>query len=580
MSSVKADIDDRKNNILVQFDYDFRKLYQIRKVPGARWDARKKKWVLPANMLSARALKNSFKDEIKASPELKAWGRARRIEERRAQRPRRAELKIIPKKMPQLHQWLRPYQQEDIAFMADRNCINACQPGLGKTIETIGAVIESGNENDSHLVIAPATSIDLVWTSELRRWLPESSVVTWHGGLTSKQKTLAREAFGKPKASSKGRWLITTPNMLRAGTLPCPMDKKFQTVIVDEFHSSGLCNSKSLFFKQLKKIRAQQKIAISGTPMGGKEVNLWPVLNWLEPKEYRSKWQWVDYWLEVDDGFYGKLIGGVKPDKEKRFNLSLKQHMVRRLKSDVAKELPEKQHVEVICPMTPKQQTQYDEFAAQAEIIIENERLSAIGILAELTRLQQMANARCLLQGEDLLPTTDSGKLQPLYELLTERGLTKENAYCGESTVIASKSSKMIDMVAEWLAEKKVKTHKITGATKASDRLDIVRDFQDSGPESPRVLCLTTTAGGVAITLDRADSIHILDQTWNPDDQEQVEDRIHRISRAHNVTVYNYIAKDTIEERVRDVNCMKTSNNIRALDRDQLARMLSKEPIS
>jgi SNF2 family DNA or RNA helicase len=89
----------------------------------------------------------------------------------------------------------------------------------------------------------------------------------------------------------------------------------------------------------------------------------------------------------------------------------------------------------------------------------------------------------------------------------------------------------------------------ITGDTKQSERTRIVERFQ-RGENPPRVLVITTTAGGVAITLDRAESVHIMDETWDPDDQSQLEDRVHRISRIHQVTVYKYRSLGTIEELI------------------------------
>src|SRR5262249_44931068 len=111
----------------------------------------------------------------------------------------------------------------------------------------------------------------------------------------------------------------------------------------------------------------------------------------------------------------------------------------------------------------------------------------------------------------------------------------------------------------KFLASKDIPSVMLTGHTKPKERDEIVKQFQQG--TGPRVVIMTTTAGGVSITLDRADSVHILDETWVPDDQEQLEDRIHRIPRIHNVTVYKYRSHGTIEEYIMNVNFDKYNIN-------------------
>ena len=119
-------------------------------------------------------------------------------------------------------------------------------------------------------------------------------------------------------------------------------------------------------------------------------------------------------------------------------------------------------------------------------------------------------------------------------------------------------------MVANWLEKQGIPVAKITGDTKGKDRVRIQREFQSG--TGPRVVCMTTTAGGVSITLDKADTCHILDETWNPDDQEQLEDRIHRISRIHQVTCYYYRSRNTVEQYIQDTTATKSKLNEIILD--------------
>ena len=184
--------------------------------------------------------------------------------------------------------------------------------------------------------------------------------------------------------------------------------------------------------------------------------------------------------------------------------------------------------------------------------------LVAQGILAELTRLKQFASVSgdvaYSVDGATIFnPALPSNKFDWLVEFLTERGIidhpearSKEDG----KVVIASQFSQLLDLFEKALLDKHgIACWKITGEVSSKKRSEGVEDFQkeDSGL---RVMLLNTKSGGVALTLDRADELVILDETFIPDDQEQVEDRIHRVSRIHNVIVHYVRSKGTIEETI------------------------------
>jgi SNF2 family DNA or RNA helicase len=152
-------------------------------------------------------------------------------------------------------------------------------------------------------------------------------------------------------------------------------------------------------------------------------------------------------------------------------------------------------------------------------------------------------------------------------EILDEHGVvpeTKADSYVvDQQVVVFSQFSRVVDMVAGYLAKKHVNVEKLTGATSPNERTRLQERFQ---AKDISVLCMTTTAGGVAITLDQADTCVFMDETWDPGDQEQAEDRIHRASRIHNVTVYTLRTKKTIEEYISRVLTGKESVNKMILD--------------
>jgi SNF2 family DNA or RNA helicase len=198
---------------------------------------------------------------------------------------------------------------------------------------------------------------------------------------------------------------------------------------------------------------------------------------------------------------YAKKIHGVREDREEAFDKHLKPYMVRRTKAEVIKELPPKQYVDLWCEMTPTQKKQYIEFAINAELKIEEENLTATGILAEYMRLKQFAGAR---QEAGKVPRRhqahahhDSGKLPHVLRILNERGIdTGDEEWGDEQVVIFSQFRGMVDMTTKWLNEKcGIRAEKITGETKQSERDSLVKEFQAG---EFRVMVVSTTAGGVA----------------------------------------------------------------------------------
>jgi SNF2 family DNA or RNA helicase len=360
---------------------------------------------------------------------------------------------------------------------------------------------------------------------------------------------------------------VTTAAQCRKG-LPALLAKlKWKTVIIDEYHTTGLVNvsgdlSKGTQFgKLVRNIKRERLFLVSGTPMGGKPIKLWGALHHIDQSKFSSKWRWAETWLNIEAGYDGhKKIGGIQPGREDEFFSDHARYIVRRLKSEVVPELPPIQRVDVWCDMSKRQSNQYAKMERDAEIRINEHRLSAVGVLAEYTRLKQFSNAECSVatrlkaDGEEEIRVypVNSGKLDYLVERLDELGIRKNDEEGDDVAVVASQSREMVDWVCYMLNKMGIKSEKITGKISERKRNDLVRRFQ-SGKDSPRVLCVTTTAGGVAITLDRADTVHILDETWNPDDQEQLEDRIHRISRIHHVTAYYYRSIGTIEEDIYKV---------------------------
>jgi len=603
-----AELNERRDRIDFRFLYTPQRKDKAKSVPGASFiDADKggPLWRMPLDLKTARTLRELFPN-ITFGNALKAWGREAVQRERNLRGLSAADdfpvkEMLLHKKLPKLAKSLRPYQRADTKFLSMTNVLNGLAPRLGKTREIIAAVYEADLEYGAHLVIATKTSLENPWRRELEAWQP-LPVFTLSGDISPDKRTKMVADMIEANETHGGFWLVTTAHMFR-GSDWASID--WSTFTIDEFRKMGLSNPTTKFHQLAMKTKVQRRWAMSGTPMGGKVANLFPVLQWLEPTQYTSKWTWYNQWLAVEkQTIYIKggrqrqvhNVGELKPGIEEQFYASLAPNFVRRLRSEVLPQLPPIQTVDVWCDMTPKQAPQYKKFALDAEIRIEERRLTATSILAEYQRLKQFANAycdtvtetvvpchkcdgegvlddgrkcvRCLGTGDWIvlhpIPSTDSGKLEPLLERLAEAGIEAEEPSGDAQAVVTSQSKEMADMVHRHLNALGIPAEKMTGDTKGRER-DRIRDVFQAG-EGPRVLVMTTGTGGVAIELNRASDIHILDETWDPDDQEQVVDRLVDTNREHQVTAFFYRMRSTIDEQIHTLTKGKAVTNRTILD--------------
>ncbi|AKU45364.1 helicase [Mycobacterium phage Madruga] len=402
--------------------------------------------------------------------------------------------------------------------------------------------------------------------------------------------------YGNYERDAKGNKIIRTVNEGLADLFRI----KWACVIVDESHQTlaGSTGNKKKQSAQRQGLGALElrdnalQIAISGTPFRGKTENLWGTLNWLYPDKYTSYWNWVrrHYGVYATDSRYGSGIGkGEVIIDEKRFYAELKPLMIRRTKAEIAPWLPAKKYggthlkvatgersysevpaglqgndrdkwmlenfgpVAVWLPMSEKQSKQYDEITASAMLSIDEmgETINVNGVLAEMTRMKQVANA-CLGSNPSarggVSPILPSNKIEWIEDFLNDR------IAAGTKTIVASQFTGFIELLSNHLDKKKIKHYTLTGKTSDAERTYIRKHFQDEGNNEEMVILLNTKAGGVSLTLDLADDVVICDQTWIPDDQQQVEDRAHRVSRNHNVTIWYLASLGTLDEDIARTN--------------------------
>lgn len=281
------------------------------------------------------------------------------------------------------------------------------------------------------------------------------------------------------------------------------------------------------------------RIAQSGTPFRSRPHLLWSTLNWLRPDEFPAFWRWAETFFNIEDGQYGgRTIGRLKSEREGLLYSSLDRIMLRRTREEVLPHLPKKLYIGtpllpdydasphgVWLDMDPKQRKAYDQMLKTSTADIEGGTLSAVGVLAELTRLKQFSTCYGKMEGDEFIPQLPSNKFDYLVQMLEELGYPDDPQ---AKIVVASQFTKVLNLFGKEMektyGEKMVGY--ITGEVTGPRRHQVIDDFNRPLGEGMHLLFLNTKAGGSAITLDAADEMVVLDETWIPDDQVQLEGRI------------------------------------------------------
>ncbi|AHN84067.1 helicase [Mycobacterium phage Hawkeye] len=605
-----------ENKIILQTDgYDPAVVENIKLyLPTPRsWRPSTKTWAVPLmweTCVALRQLANRHRADLKMSDELRHWAMAEKMRLAAIPDVNSHGLQPIPnieRQSPAMAEALksRPFQTVGIKFATTaRNVLIADHPGLGKTLQTIGAMVEADVKGPILVVAAPKSAAVITWPNELRQWVPGDLVYRISSSLTAQQRAEeVRKAAATATEMSKlyrRVWVVTSPNYVRfkadmdqygnyvyekgkkvispvREAIPDLLDVEWSAIIVDESHKTLACgtgnrkkwSAQRVGLELLPLKKGGIRIALSGTPFRGKEDNAYGTLQWLRPDLYRGFWKWAErHFVIYGDGF-SQIVGEVKD--QDAFYDELKNVMIRRTKAEVVPDLPAKIYagerldpedpaspVAVWLPMEGKQKTMYNEMVKNAAANLEGGMLTANGVLAELTRLKQMAcsfgqridNA----DGTDgFLPALPSNKFDYLVDFLSDRGIGNGEFDPTCKVIVASQFTKLLNVFHDELAKLGIRAHLLTGNTPEKKRIAMQEEFQNTkiGDDTPHVFLLNTIAGGASITLDAADDVVTLDETWNKDDQEQVEDRAHRISRTdHVVTIYNLRSLGTIEERI------------------------------
>ncbi len=414
------------------------------------------------------------------------------------------------------------------------NGILADDMGLGKTLQALALLQKAKEKNKKapNLVICP-TSVVFNWENEIEKFAPGLSCLKLSG-------TERNDLF---KEIPKYDVVITSYALIRRDIAKLKK-YEFRYVILDE--SQNIKNAESMTAQSVKQLNCRHKLALSGTPIENRLEELWSIFDFLMPGFLFDKsefnYRYVTPIMERED----KTV-------EKRLKSQIYPFILRRMKRDVAKDLPDKIENVAYCELTPEQKDFYLEvmdstreelFKSIEEKGIEKSRMS---IFSALLRLRQICCHPRLYDKDNVKGIKQSGKFEQLKVMLEEIIAEKHRV------LLFSQFVDMLDIVKEWLTKEGIKHEYLTGSTK--DRQEVVERF-NSDPTIP-IFLISLKAGGTGLNLTGADYVIHYDPWWNPAVEDQATDRAYRIGQTKKVFVYRMITKGTVEEKIQKLKSRK-----------------------
>lgn len=524
------------DKLVVSFKYDQALVNAVKSVTGRTYNAKKQHWEIPAeNALEAV--------QILEKCGFTATLDAKRLADRQAQETALSqEIRSTPAEysgeLP-----LFDFQKVGARFLKSLpHSLLADVPGLGKTIQTIAATEGSHNR----LVLCPK-SLQYSWEEEIRKWCPGDSVFVVDG-----EKPARAAAW-----NSYVGWTIANYELLLHDF---DLVKKhesdhgeWEAIIADE--ATRISNPAAKTTKALKMLKAKKRIALTGTPISNSPEDIFSIIDWIAPRYLGSYYQFLERYC-VREPRFNRIVGyqnlNELADKVSRF-------MLRRTKQEVLKDFPPKMVENVVFELSPSEMKLYD--AVRLQIISEIKHLivnkSTLGLIpVKMLRLKQVTDHRSLITGN----AESSSKLETLKELLIP--ITAS----GEKAIVFTQFAQMAKML---FSELNIyEPRMIIGEVEAPDRQKAVDDFTND-PKSKVIIM--SEAGAYGLNLQAASYVVHYDSPWSVAKLTQREDRAHRIGQSKPVTVYNLIAKHTIDEYVVKVLHKKQKISVNILqDEDRL----------
>ncbi|GAY42578.1 hypothetical protein CUMW_067990 [Citrus unshiu] len=442
---------------------------------------------------------------------------------------------------------LRAYQLEGLQWMLslfnnNLNGILADEMGLGKTIQTIALIaylLENKGVTGPHVIVAPKAVLPN-WINEFSTWAPSIAAVVYDG-RPDERKAMREEFF-----SERGRFnvLITHYDLIMRDRQYL---KKVQWIymIVDEGHR--LKNHECALAKTISGYQIQRRLLLTGTPIQNSLQELWSLLNFLLPTIFNSVENFEE-WFNAPFKDRGQVA---LTDEEqlliiRRLHHVIRPFILRRKKDEVEKYLPGKSQVILKCDMSAWQKVYYQQVTDVGRVGLDTGTGKSKSLQNLSMQLRKCCNHPYLFVGEYNMWRKEeiiraSGKFELLDRLLPK--LRKS----GHRVLLFSQMTRLMDILEIYLKLNDFKFLRLDGSTKTEERGTLLKQF--NAPDSPYFMfLLSTRAGGLGLNLQTADTVIIFDSDWNPQMDQQAEDRAHRIGQKKEVRVFVLVSVGSIEE--------------------------------
>ncbi|RMG19421.1 MAG: DEAD/DEAH box helicase [Deltaproteobacteria bacterium] len=447
-----------------------------------------------------------------------------------------------PSLPPDLRATLRGYQREGVRWLAalrdaGLGGLLADDMGLGKTLQAL-AVLEGRS-----LVVAP-TSVLHNWVDEARRFRPGLVVQRYHGPTR--------------RLDPSAQLVVTSYGVLRQDADRLA-EVSWDAVVLDE--AQAIKNPDSQVARAAYRLPGRFRLALTGTPVENRLEELWSALHFATPGLLGSR---TDF-----DRRYARPIAAGEVGVAERLRRRIKPFVLRRLKSEVARELPPRTDRVLRCHLAPEERALYDAVAVAAREEVARHLSQDGGVMAALEALLRLRQAAChpgLLPGQR---ADRSAKVDLLLETLEE--VVSE----GHRSLVFSQWTSLLDRIEPHLEAAGIAFLRLDGSTR--DREAVVRRFQ--AEEGPPVMLVSLKAGGSGLNLTAADHVFLLDPWWNPAVEDQAAGRAHRIGQVRPVVVHRLIAADTVDERILELQERKRGLAEAALGEADAAARLSREDL-
>ncbi len=430
---------------------------------------------------------------------------------------------------------LRPYQKAGIEWMYFLRSyrfagILADDMGLGKTLQTLCLLSMERREGRPSVVVCPKTLL-YNWQSEAQKFFPEMTTLVYEG--TPEERALLREQI-----KERDIVIVSYSTLRQDEVVFAHSGITFNYAVLDE--AQFIKNHATKNAQVVKKLDADYRLALTGTPLENSVSELWSIYDFLMPGFLGS-------YAHFSEHFHRPIMDAGDRKTLEHLRRKVESFMLRRTKAEVLKELPPKIETASLCHLSEPQNVLYQQILAKvrgdvyAAVGQKGFKSAQIHILAGLTKLRQACNHPALLTKGSDFREYQSAKLDMCMELVDEVVESKRKV------LIFSQFTQMLDIVSAALKDKGIAHLYLSGKTE--NRQSMIDSF--NGDASIPVFLISMKAGGTGLNLTAADTVIIFDPWWNPSVENQAIDRTHRIGQTKTVNVYRLLTTGTIEEKIQ-----------------------------